>query len=319
MICPHCHSHVADDAQICPACHATLGSRPARFNNQGSFCPSCNAAVAPGEDHCPKCGMQVQRRTRRAPVNTRQEINNTSSLPRIESAIPGQSEMAMFHSKREAMPTRSIIVAAVVALLLIGGFIIFLWHPWDRDLFATRTEIPADTSMEGFPGYKEKLTGQDSSGNTYATVSADETTYNALSDAYDTMVSLSGELDESVNTLQTTAFTGDEMVRREGYTNAQSIAIRISNLITTIQGVDVTSGTYAQAKDDLLTLGNYLRNRSDAVNSAWKLAVDSTDPSGNRTKILAPINGDAKSYAAQFDDALSKFVLDPPASDDGDS
>ena len=63
---------------------------------------------------------------------------------------------------------------------------------------------------------------------------------------------------------------------QEAFDNASSeceeLSYDVSNLISDIQSVDVTSGTYAEDVEHLVTLGNWLRNRVDALNSAWNSA-----------------------------------------------
>lgn len=323
MICPHCGSHIPDGSTVCPACHAELEVTATLPRLTGSYCQSCGALVPAGATACPKCGMpqkptrEVRIRTRKRPqeVPLREEAahERTNPLPRIESAIPSEGAFDAYH--RDRMPRmRVVLVAMVAALAVVGGAALFLSHPWNPDAFATRAKEPADTSKAGYPGQVDSLKGQDSSGEQQGVKSGDQTSYERLEADYKTLGELSDKLDDSVTRLEEKGIEGDKAEREAGSQEAQNLAIQISNCISDIQSTDVSSGTYTTSVQELATMGNYLRNRSDAVSRAWTLAVQAADPASERSSILAPIKGDASSFNSLFKTAYASFKLPEPQS-----
>ena len=93
--------------------------------------------------------------------------------------------------------------------------------------------------------------------------------------------------------------------------------MEISNCISDIQGVDTTSGTYEDEREELLKMGNWLRNRSDIVSSAWSEAASAPDPSSAREEVLSSVRGEASSFGSLFKQAYSSFSIQAPA--DGSS
>ena len=187
MICPVCGSNVPDGLDVCPACHANLAATRVMPKLTGTWCPSCGALVPAGSTACPKCGMPIGAPARdnarvelerRRLEERRLERERTSTLPRIESAIPSEPDPSTEGIYgRERMPhTKTFMVAALASLLVVGGVTLAITHPWDPNLTDTRATTPADTSQAGFPGTVSRLTGQDSDtdGTAVSVASADE-------------------------------------------------------------------------------------------------------------------------------------------------
>ena len=226
----------------------------------------------------------------------------TNSMPRIESAIPSESRSA--HSEDRLPRTKAVLAGALASLVLVGGSVLLISHPWDPNAYVTHNTTERDTSKAGFPGERDKLTGQDSSAeDTSAQISGDEQT---LSDAYEKLGKLAEKIDDNADTFDDVAFSGSLEQRKKGASTAKSLSYEVSNLIDDISGIDVTSGTYAADLEHLQTLGNWLRNRVDALNEAWQADVASDDPSSDRSSIEAPLkeaenaNG-TNTYKALFD------------------
>ena len=56
IVCPSCHSQVAQGSKFCPSCGATMASPAAAA---GSNCPKCGKPVAAGAKFCPECGQKI--------------------------------------------------------------------------------------------------------------------------------------------------------------------------------------------------------------------------------------------------------------------
>lgn len=304
MKCPSCASEIADGLDVCPACHANLAMTRVMPKLTGTWCANCGALVPTGSDACPKCGVPVAggaqssaaaEMAKRRAEERRLESERTSSLPRIESAIPSEPDpVAEATYGRERLPrTRVFALAAIASLLVVGGVTLAITHPWDPTLTDTRATMPADTSQAGFPGTVDKLSGQDKSTSEAVSVeSADEATYNSLLSCYEQLSELSATADELDEKLDTTGISGTSEERASSMEEAKQLSLDISNLVTEIDGIDVvTTGTYSDQKANVSTLASWLRNRIDAIYSAWQVSAESTDPAADKSKILAPMSG----------------------------
>ena len=304
MKCPSCASEIADGLDVCPACHANLAMTRVMPKLTGTWCANCGALVPTGSDACPKCGVPVAgggqssaaaEMAKRRAEERRLESEKTSSLPRIESAIPSEPDpVAEATYGRERLPrTRVFALAAIASLLVVGGVTLAITHPWDPTLTDTRATMPADTSQAGFPGTVDKLSGQDKSTSEAVSVeSADEATYNSLLSCYEQLSELCATADELDEKLDTTGISGTSEERASSMEEAKQLSLDISNLVTEIDGIDVvTTGTYSDQKANVSTLASWLRNRIDAIYSAWQVSAESTDPAADKSKILAPMSG----------------------------
>ncbi len=278
----------------------------------GTWCSSCGALVPAGSDTCPKCGLPADtsaataaenRMRQRRSEERRLEAEQTSALPRIESAIPSEPESgAEAGYGREHLPhTRVFALAAIASLLIVGGATLAITHPWDPTLNDTKATMPADTSQAGFPGTVSKLSGQDKASSEAISVeSADEMTYNSLLSAYEQLSEISSTADELEELLDTTGVSGTTDERSEAEARAEQLSLDASNIVTTIQNIDVdTTGTYSDQKTNVSTLASWLRNRVEAIAKAWKLSAASDDPAADSSKILAPMAGNRESDGSE--------------------
>lgn len=328
MICPSCGTHVPDNALVCPACHADLSQTSSLPKLEGVYCRGCGALVPAGEVLCPKCGMPVLDAAPKhaRPVDPEPEAGSeetdediseqdTHAMPRIESSIPSEEELREMPYGKEHLPrTRVVLFVSIAALALVGGITLFLTHPWNPNANVTHATEDADTSQAGYPGAVTSLKGQDSSSTstTSSTLSGDASTYKTISAAYEQLGSIAAELDKNQATFDSSATSSDMSVRVAAKNDAESIALEVSNLISNLGQISTSDGTYASDVSNLLTLGNYLRNRCDALTEAWNLDVASSNPSSEIDKIKAPLTKQQNSsgvdtYKGLFDDNYSSW------------
>ncbi len=331
MICPTCGTHIPDGSFVCPACHASVSMTVAMPQLQGRWCPSCGALMGWEDEVCPSCGLPVERAwgapqpeqpadqasegADAVPVEPTpaeaiaSEADDTRSIPRIESAIPAERDPQSKVVANEGMPSRrSLTLAVVASALLICGIALAITHPWNPDAFSIKATQEADTSMAGFPGTVEALSGQDSNGSPAVEVlTGDDATYAQLSEAYGKLGSYARRADESEELFGEVGFGTNLDERTRGKREAEALAIDVSNLIDGLGEVDVTSGTYVTELEHLTTLGNWLRNRVDGLLAAWRADLESENPAAEeqrlRSILAADVGEDGRNaYKALFDD-----------------
>lgn len=333
MICPSCGTHIPDTSLVCPACHASVSSTVSMPRLQGQWCPSCGSAVGWDDEVCPHCGFPVERAWGAptpvvapvpevaeppveegvVPLVTAEELEaqtqDTRTLPRIESAIPAEHDPDSKVEAQDVMPSRrSLVVAAIASAALICGLAIVITHPWNPDRYSIRATEEADTSMAGFPGTVESLSGQDSNGAPDIEVlSGDDATFAQLDEAYGKLKSYAQRADQSEELFGEVAFGSNLDERTRGKREAEALAIDISNLIAKLDEVDVTSGTYAGDLDHMRTLGSWLRNRVDRLVDAWTADLAADDPASQEQELRAILTADdgqdgANAYKTLFED-----------------
>lgn len=310
LSCPHCGKVVRDGALTCPYCHASLDVTQRLSLSDASWCPDCGALLAPGARSCPKCGRVMERGPARR-VRSDMDLpdiggtgdlsgaERTGAMTRIESAIPSVSEGASAGVSRDHMPRpRAFAFAAIFALFVVGGATLLITHPWDPTATITRASEPADTSMSGFPGVVDTLSGQDSSSDVEDRPATDP--FDAVLDAHAQLADLEAEVGESEDALRSALEAGDSSGLQDGLESAQSVSLHVSNLISNAALLDDDDGAYAQDLENIQTLGNWLRNRCDALTSAWQQAVDAADLTSAADSITATLDG-ASDYERLFD------------------
>lgn len=328
MKCPSCGATVPAGALACPACHAELDVTQRITFPEAAWCPSCGALVDPGADVCPKCGSSLA--AGRPARHTRDldlpDIGSTGVMDalddgtdatgvmtRIESAIPSAGDGGSRSAARDHMPRpRTFMLAALFAVVVVGGAALLITHPWNPAATSMRATEPADTSMSGFPGFVESLSGQDGSssaseGGSDASSEGSSDPLDALSQAHQDLSDLSDRVDASEESLRDVGVSGTADERSAGLAAAQQTSLDVSNLITRIGLMDDANGSYADTVDNLLTLGSWLRNRCDALTEAWQRSVDAEDPAASAQSILAPVDA-AADYAQLFKENLDAWT-----------
>ena len=319
MLCPTCGTRVPDGSLRCPACGCDLDGTRRISLDESAWCPSCGALVSRGAAACPKCGAALASGSRARELDLPDIEADPSAagegasvVTHIESAIPtpGEGASSSFYRRERAPRTRRVLVAAVLAVVVVGGAALLITHPWDPDAYSTSATTPADTSLAGFPGFFEYLTGQDDVAATGddATDDASEeeaevelTVAEQAHEAWEELGALADRVALSEEALAADGVAGDADARASGYDNAYAIAIELSNLIAEIDGLDAgDDDELADALADLDTLGNWLRNRVDALVDAWVLSCSYDDASAHADDILATLAA-ADAYLGYFE------------------
>ena len=311
--CPKCGARVPDGAQACPRCHASTEVTQKIAVGELSWCPVCGALLPRGAETCPKCGASVVSKPARRPVRNLDlpEIAETDDsddaaaaartgvMTRIESAIPPAADDASTAATRDRMPRpRAFAFAALFAVVLVGGAALLITHPWDPTASVTRASKPADTSMSGFPGLVESLTGQDDRDAEDVPV-ADA--FDQIHSAYEQLGALEEEVEKSEDALREACASGDASSLSDGLDAARATSISVSNLISDSSLLDDEDGAYAEDLEHLQTLGNWLRNRCDILTDAWESAVDAQSLGDASESILRELRS-ASDYVRLFDE-----------------
>ena len=299
---------------------------------QGRWCPACGVAVDWGERVCPNCGLPLEQEWGSSSPDVQTPIDemasagvpapepvvddaaDTHAIPRIESAIPPEDDPTSRVAVQEAIPrTSRFLVAAVASAALVCGLALAITHPWNPDVYSIKATEEADTSMAGFPGTVETLTGQDSDGRSEVEVpTGDDATLAQLTEAYGKLGRYAARADANEELFGEVAFENDLTERTRGKREADALAIDVSNLIQSLEKVDVSSGTYVDELEHMNTLGNWLRNRMDTLTAAWKAVVESDNPAADRARLeqllLADHGDDGKSaYQTLFDENYEQW------------
>ena len=248
------------------------------------------------------------------PVAASSAEDETHEIPRIESAIPAEDDPTSKVKILDEMPrTGRLLLAAVFSAALVGGLAIAITHPWNPDQYSIKATTEADTSMAGFPGTVDSLTGQDNNNATDQEVlTGDEATLAQLVEAYEKLGKYAKRADESQKLFGKEGCSDDKEARQKAKRGIDALAIDVSNLIAQIREVDVTSGTYVQERDNLVTLGNWLRNRVEILQEAWKASVESADPTSEEERLQGIVagggdSGGADGYKALFDESYESW------------
>ena len=288
MICPNCRTRLDDGTAACPVCGHDFATTHKISRVKGTWCPNCGALIPDGEAACPKCSSPspnapALRRMRHIRLPKVSDADKTSSFSAIVqpeeeepnlvtgSALPPErprNEDVTLGYDRMAR-VRVMAIAAIVSLLLVGGTIIFITHPFEPDKYDPRARELVDTSTAGSPGQLDALSGQDVRGSSAPEYDPSGAAFEIISGVYDDLGELSARLDEQEAYFLENYLLEDEQVRKDGLANASLLAIDISNAIDAVSQLGTTSD-YQEDAEHMIELGNWLRNRVDVLVSAWE-------------------------------------------------
>ena len=304
---------------------------------RGRWCPSCGSAVGWHDEVCSNCGLPLEQEwampAHAVAETTAQnagdetvgpseagESPSTQEAPHIESAIPAEDDPTSKVAALEVIPrTSRFLVASIASIIFVCGIALALTHPWNTDAYSIKATKEKDTSMAGFPGTVESLTGQDSDeGEEVEILNEDDAVYAELVDAYEKLARYAERADASEQLFGEVAFGSDADERMRGKREAEALSIDVSNVIESLEEITTTSGLYAEDIEHMLTLGNWLRNRTDALLAAWVADVESEDPAQERDQIVRLLQTDEgdNAYKKLFDESYEGWKPEHKATEE---
>lgn len=279
MKCPSCGTLVQDGLDVCPACHASLALTQLEAEPDVTWCESCGAAIPRGAPTCPECGMPVDGAYDDEYEEPLHEEKPQVDVSPLVSAIPPEPaqnpELPTRSPEDEQRRIRYLVIAAVAALVLVGGGALYITRPWDPEAYSIHAVEDADTSMEGFPGTVTHLTSQDH------VEDAAWTSYLADAQGFleafsNRMGVMANDADALYDLLPGRLVAGDitrvhdraraTLKLREELDNTTRIATR---LVLPDPSLDAS-------RDALIVVANYLGGELDALEKAWA-AVDEAE------------------------------------------
>ena len=327
--CPHCGALVTAASESCPKCglplpQAVPAAKPARairptrdiklpeidstpaFHGEKTDAPedaSADEALFDAQDPT----VLQQNQADNADPDTTSAFASVSRrpAPRFESAIPSGPRKETLPEAEGIPRTRVILLSAVLVTSLVVAAIFLITHPWDPQATDNRAKVEAPVSTDPTTTPVSHLTGQDTSATQQNTSS--DVVFDALESDYQKLGDLSKRLDENEKLFDQIAISGSAQERSDAQQEAEQISLDISNIISDLSSLDDSNGNYRKTIENLTKLGNWLRNRSDALSEGWDRSVSSPNPSQDKERILAPLNdirdsGGSSSYQKLFDE-----------------
>ncbi len=299
MICPDCHMNVPDGSAECPNCARSfyltrrLDAGPLRW------CSVCGALVPSGSMACPKCATPVRGAAAAVVARRIPDPEPRAEAPAeadLESAIPATGAGAYSASSvNDMLPRlRHFVVAASAAILIVGGTLVAITHPWDPNANDITAKTPFDTSNAGSPGVVDTLDAQDKGAR--ADDDGEEVVdpvFDSLHSQYEAYKGYADQISANEDLLRTKGIDGTYDERSAGLSAIREVSLAVSNSIASVENTSDGSGAYTETIANLSTLGNWLRNRCDALTEAWNASLASEDPSSDASLILGKISANS--------------------------
>lgn len=285
--------NVPDGSAECPNCARPFYVTQRLDLGALRWCAVCGALVAPGEFACPKCGSPVRGAAAAAvarripdPEPKREEPPQAD----LESAIPGAGSYSVSSANDMLPRLRHFVVAATAAILIVGGSLVAITHPWDPNANDITAKIPFDTSNAGSPGVVDTLDAQDKGARDTEQQEVVDPVFDALHSQYESLKDDAEKITENEDLLRTKGVGGTYDERSAGLAAIKEVSLAVSNSIASIENTSDGSGAYTETISNLSTLGNWLRNRCDALTEAWNASLESSDPPSEGSLILGKIS-----------------------------
>ncbi len=299
MICPYCHSHIDDGLEVCPACRKKITVQEIAEKKDPVFCKQCGTLLKDTDVTCPSCGMYCKAKHMSVPSVSMNipaiDPGATSSIPRIESAIPEEDPQ----KESKSTSLKPFAVAGGLAVVFVTVLVLIITHPWDPAAYYGRPDQPVDFTKAG-PGQIDSLTGQDKKAQAEENIT-EGNPYEVLTEAYDTLIKLSEDVDGIQLKFRDYGFSNNQQEIEKASKETRLVAIDISNEIAKINNYNFYGTPYESQKEELVKLGNFLRNRIDGYTSAWRASKNSADREADRKKIESYIEK-AHANQASFDE-----------------
>ena len=314
MICPTCGTHIADGLLRCPACHASVAMTIAMPVLQGRWCPSCGVSVEWEAEVCPNCGLPLES-TWGAPdapddaaqqgatgelPEVQEELEaeadaEPAEAPHIESAIPAEDDPTSKVALLDQLPhSRPLVVASIASALVIGGLALAITQPWNPNRNSIRATEEADTSMAGFPGTVESLSGQDQDPDEASQdeLTGEDAVFAQLVESHEKLGRYADRARENEALFMEVAFTEDLIRREEGKRKADALAIDLDNFDEEMAQLRESTSVYGDDVAHMLALSDWLRGYDTTLCTAWEADMDSKDTEADRPKLLALLEAD---------------------------
>ena len=309
MWCPHCGALVTSHMESCPKCGLPLPSaasaskpiraiRPVRdlhlpeIDSEPSVSSSgTNSAVPDFLESYESSQVNPEASDQNAEKFVDPDSTSSFALrpaPRFESAIPSEPSKDNLPEVEGIPRTRNILLSALLVTSLIVGAIFLITHPWDPQASDNRAKVDTPQSTEPTTPPVSKLTGQDSGSSTQNTNS--DVTFEALDADYKKLGEIADNLDKNEKLFDQKAISGTSQERNDAHQEAIQNALDVSNVIEDLSKLDDSNDAYRKYIEHLTKLGNWLRNRSDALQEAWDRSASSSNPEQDKEHILAPID-----------------------------
>lgn len=301
MICPSCGTLIPDDVSRCPQCHHHIGATIATAEEEQRWCESCGSPIPADMDACPECGMPVDGAFNEA-EGERFSVGSVVSEPEPKnagfvSAIPpapkkGQGELPVEERRRH---TRLVMLAALAALLVVGGTTLYIVRPWDPNAYTTHATEDADTSMEGFPGERDYLASQDRSEeaayqeSVAQTMDAANSIYNRLGEMLQT---LDGSYDAINEYLKRGYLLGDDETHTDALAQVQK---ELSEDREYLDSVEYNDSELLERCKEVSVLIDYLEGGTDVLSLAWSTAKSGEKSPDTVFKVRSIVQGSLES------------------------
>lgn len=192
----------------------------------------------------------------------------------IVSAIPSAPAANDITSPHDRFPRmRMLIWALVCAVVFVTSTVLAITHPWDPYAYDIKARVGQDMSQAGSPGVIKELSSQDKNNATNGDVKADDQSYDQLKSAYEKL----GKQQVALHDLESTFRNAVANQQSDSYSDIASrvrgASIAVSNIIASVQHVNVETHTYEDEKSRLTTLGNWLRNYCDTLSKLCDYAA----------------------------------------------
>lgn len=247
--------------------------------DESIWCASCGSPISPGSEACPVCGMPI---VDSFDIVVSSEVTDDAPIgpesPELVSAIPPEPVSGSDPDEDEQGPSRSRItlVSVVVAVVLMGGLVLFVAKPWAPNPPITHATQDADTSMAGFPGTVQYLRGQDllvnDDGKEYAPRA--EKLVTAFRSQLGTISEAAGVLEQELR-----QFMDGEKVDDARTRQARAVRLRsdLVSLADRVMLLSLNDKEVAKERARLAVLTRYLSNELEVLDECWKAATSETD------------------------------------------
>ena len=290
MICPVCGTYIDDGSIVCRACHARITVVRAGKREPWRWCSSCGVRLGWADEICPHCGLPQERVRTTISLSSvpevgtaddtdeflagfEDEVTGESEAELFESAIPAERDPASKVEAQDEMPERrSVVLSLFLSLVVMGGLVMLITHPWSPGTKLIGATEEADTTMVGFPGTVEELSGQDNVGVPGEPLEGDDATFAQLTEAYAKLMRYQERADGNAAQLDQARSTGSLSELTSGRRACEALAVDVRNILAKLAEIDVSSGTYTDDLAHLEKLGEWLQKRVDALTSAWEEA-----------------------------------------------